>query len=172
MNAGMMLGMVAVSLLSAILENGALSQDSGASLRIEPLVVPLQLVPPPLSVAKADFFRENPAAWSQFLSQLPRHPSGPPQPTPLAANAPLAGGTWQSPCCTSFFPTNPLLLTDGTVIAHAGSTADWYKLTPDIYWLGYVNGTWTQIASLPLVINGTSSTPPYILPPPCYPMAA
>lgn len=44
------------------------------------------------------------------------------------------------------------LATDGTVLAHARtfSSADsqWYKLTPDING-SYVNGTWTQIASMP-----------------------
>ncbi|GLQ94964.1 choice-of-anchor D domain-containing protein [Dyella acidisoli] len=44
------------------------------------------------------------------------------------------------------------LATDGTVLAHARtySAADsqWYKLTPDING-SYVNGTWTQIASMP-----------------------
>ncbi len=48
-----------------------------------------------------------------------------------------------------------LLLTDGTVIAHEENdqngnvaTLAWYKLTPDING-SYVNGTWSQIASLP-----------------------
>ena len=48
-----------------------------------------------------------------------------------------------------------LLLTDVTVIGHQEddqtgdvATLAWYKLTPDING-SYVNGTWTQIASLP-----------------------
>src|SRR5437763_7040378 len=48
-----------------------------------------------------------------------------------------------------------LLLTDGTVIAHEENdqngnvaTTVWYKLTPDING-SYINGTWSQIASLP-----------------------
>lgn len=48
-----------------------------------------------------------------------------------------------------------LLLTDGTVIAHEENdqnnnvaTLAWYKLTPDING-SYINGTWSQIASLP-----------------------
>ena len=48
-----------------------------------------------------------------------------------------------------------LQLTDGTVIAHEENdqngnvaTLAWYKLTPDING-SYVNGTWSQIASLP-----------------------
>ena len=41
-----------------------------------------------------------------------------------------------------------LLLTDGTVMAQGGSCSDWWKLTPDNTG-SYVNGTWTQLASLP-----------------------
>ena len=43
---------------------------------------------------------------------------------------------------------NPLLLTDGTVIASQVCTGNWYRLTPDQTG-GYINGTWSQIASLP-----------------------
>src|ERR1700726_2116183 len=41
-----------------------------------------------------------------------------------------------------------LLLTDGTVMAQDFDNSDWWKLTPDING-SYVNGTWTQLASLP-----------------------
>ena len=40
------------------------------------------------------------------------------------------------------------LLTDGTVLCQGGNYHDWYKLTPDAFG-SYVNGTWTQAASLP-----------------------
>ena len=43
---------------------------------------------------------------------------------------------------------NPLLLTDGTVIAHEACGSTWWRLTPDQFG-SYVNGTWSQIASLP-----------------------
>jgi hypothetical protein len=39
-------------------------------------------------------------------------------------------------------------LTDGTVMAQGGNDSDWWKLTPDKTG-SYVNGTWTQLASLP-----------------------
>ncbi len=39
-------------------------------------------------------------------------------------------------------------LTDGTVVAQGNSCSDFWKLTPDING-SYVNGTWTQLASLP-----------------------
>ncbi len=43
---------------------------------------------------------------------------------------------------------NPLLLTDGSVIVQDAGCPDWWRLTPDSTG-SYVNGTWTQIASLP-----------------------
>jgi hypothetical protein len=43
---------------------------------------------------------------------------------------------------------NPLLLTDGTVIAHEACGSTWWRLTPDAFG-SYINGTWKQIASLP-----------------------
>jgi hypothetical protein len=44
--------------------------------------------------------------------------------------------------------SNPLLLTDGTVIAHEYCGSTWWRLTPDPFG-SYVNGTWKRIASLP-----------------------
>ncbi len=45
-------------------------------------------------------------------------------------------------------PGNPILLTDGTVMLADNGCQDWWKLTPDEFG-SYVNGTWTQVASLP-----------------------
>jgi len=46
--------------------------------------------------------------------------------------------------------TFTLLLTDGTVMAQDGTYYNqWWKLTPDIDG-SYLNGTWTQLASLPV----------------------
>ncbi|MGA3195875.1 MAG: hypothetical protein ABSD39_12810 [Terriglobales bacterium] len=45
--------------------------------------------------------------------------------------------------------SSPLLLTDGTVIFHVPCGRAWHKLTPD-HLGSYVNGTWSQIASLPV----------------------
>ena len=39
-------------------------------------------------------------------------------------------------------------MTDGTVIVQGYNENDWWKLTPDING-SYLNGTWTQLASLP-----------------------
>jgi hypothetical protein len=76
----------------------------------------------------------------------------------LSANA-SAASPWQaltnqppftSNSCNGGFPgaANPLLLTDGTVIVQDAGCPDWWRLTPDSRG-SYVNGTWTQIASLP-----------------------
>lgn len=43
---------------------------------------------------------------------------------------------------------NPILLTDGSVLVQDAGFPDWWKLTPDKTG-SYVNGTWTQMASLP-----------------------
>lgn len=68
----------------------------------------------------------------------------------LLAFAALAHAqTWQ-PLANqpTFGASTALLLTDGTVMVQSGNTAIWWKLTPDATG-GYVNGTWSQLASLP-----------------------
>jgi hypothetical protein len=44
--------------------------------------------------------------------------------------------------------SNPILLTDGTVLVQDAGFDDWYQLTPDQHG-SYVNGTWKQIALAP-----------------------
>lgn len=73
-----------------------------------------------------------------------------------ASASPLAAqGSWQDlpnqPPVVDFIdcgPGSPLLLTDGTVMVADNGCQDWWKLTPDQFG-SYVNGTWTQLASLP-----------------------
>lgn len=75
--------------------------------------------------------------------------AGPAQ-VPYKAPPGAGGGTW-TPLVHGFpggTPDTPLQLTDGSVLVHDFCTADWYKLTPDANG-DYVNGTWTQIASMP-----------------------
>src|SRR5579862_1078126 len=45
-------------------------------------------------------------------------------------------------------PFNSYLLTDGTIMVQDNDASDWWRLTPDING-NYINGTWTQLASLP-----------------------
>lgn len=64
------------------------------------------------------------------------------------ATASMAG-SWQRVAAVG--PPNaglPLLLTDGTVLVHNISSSKWWKLKPNNQG-SYVNGTWTQIASMP-----------------------
>ncbi len=59
--------------------------------------------------------------------------------------------TWTSvpnPFSQTFGTSAPILMLDGTVLIHDADATDWWKLTPDSKG-NYVNGTWTQIASLP-----------------------
>ena len=115
-------------------------------------------IPPPLSFPRAQYFMNNPVAWSQFLSELPQ---GPTEQSEEAAQTmpPTTGGTWTAVTTAPAALANPLLLTDGTVIASAVDAPQWFKLTPDING-SYSSGTWTKIASLP-VIDGTQYAPLY-----------
>ena len=135
----------------------ATTQDSSTS---SPSAQATEPVPPPLSTRTAQFFENNPAARAEFLAHLPRRAAGRVEPT-RPRIAPPGSGTWQ--VVVHPFPpggaANPLLLTDGTVIVAEENSPIWYKLTPDING-SYVNGTWTQIASLP-VIGGTQYAPLY-----------
>ncbi|MEJ0045512.1 MAG: hypothetical protein WDN04_04760 [Rhodospirillales bacterium] len=89
------------------------------------------------------------------------HAMGRPRPHPAQAAAatlfrgpPGTASPWQSLATTPpFEPGAMLLLTDGTVIVQdqgpdQNGTGNWWRLTPDSFG-SYVNGTWSQIASLP-----------------------
>jgi len=70
-------------------------------------------------------------------------------------------GTEYSLCVSTGGASNPLLLTDGRIMVQNNgfwNTNDIYALTPD-EWGSYVNGTWSQLASLPNLYN---TTIPYI----------
>jgi hypothetical protein len=113
-------------------------------------------VPRLLSVKSARFLKENPAAWSEFVSRLY-------QATPTGHKPPKVkpayGGTWQ--LAANPLPEggacNPLLLLDGTVLVHECNASHWFRLTPDITG-SYVNGTWTTLASPPK-FNGKEYSP-------------
>jgi hypothetical protein len=118
-------------------------------------VVPPNVVAPPMSFRKGQYFKSHPEAWSTFVSQLPR------QGSETAAPAGTKGASpWQ---LVTAAPAkglcNPLLLTDGTVMMHVCGTGSWYKLTPDSKG-NYATGTWSKLASMP-VIGGTQYAPQY-----------
>ena len=70
----------------------------------------------------------------------------------LTSSNPSATGTWtpltNQPSFLADGASNPVLLTDGTVLIQDAGFPDWWRLTPDSHG-SYVNGTWSQIASLP-----------------------
>jgi hypothetical protein len=103
----------------------------------------LAQTPPPFSYKKWLELQGHPGALEQF--KLPAPPAAR-RAAPLAAPD---GSPWQSaPAGGVTQPSNPLLLTDGTVIVHNANASDWRRLTPDITG-SYVNGTWSAFASLP-----------------------
>ena len=52
------------------------------------------------------------------------------------------------PTFMAFGASLPMLLTDGTVLVQDTCATDWWRLTPDQSG-SYVNGTWSQVASMP-----------------------
>jgi hypothetical protein len=103
-------------------------------------------------------------AWCALADaqSFPRLTPIPPRGPRISASAALVSSNstpWQalnnpppftSNACNGGFPgaANPLLLTDGSVIVQDAGCPDWWRLTPDNSG-SYVNGTWTQIGSLP-----------------------
>src|SRR4051812_20548243 len=68
----------------------------------------------------------------------------------LLAFAALAGAQTWTPLAHQppFNASMALLLTDGTVMVQDYVSSEWWRLTPDNTG-SYVNGTWTQLASMP-----------------------
>src|SRR5665213_1075952 len=102
---------------------------------------------PPLSYRWHKYYEQHPEEFQQLLESRPRvsHEIAPTRASPQTGG-PVAG-TWTAltnPAGVNLM--NPLLLTDGTVIAHVSCSSAWYKLTPDNTG-GYISGTWSQIAS-------------------------
>lgn len=104
-------------------------------------------------------------AWPQVADaqSFPRKKPLPPRkgahaaaaPAGFAASSANAEASWQmltnQPPVLQYAacgPNNPIQLTDGTVMMADDGCQDWWKLTPDNTG-SYVNGTWTQLASLP-----------------------
>jgi hypothetical protein len=114
---------------------------------------------PPLSYPAWQYLHDNPEAMRGFMLRLPPV-STQPGPAPGSGRsfvpseqAPAPQGDpaspWQqvpNPMGLNF--SNPLLMTDGTVIVLNTQTSNWWRLTPAING-SYVNGVWSQIASLP-----------------------
>ncbi|HEY6928042.1 MAG TPA: kelch repeat-containing protein [Thermoanaerobaculia bacterium] len=114
-------------------------------LKVLAIALVVALVRPGLASAQDDDHKIKP---------LPPKKSGSAATLRSSAAAGLAS-SWQllttQPPLLDFFdcgPGSPVLLTDGTVLVADNGCQDWWKLTPDQFG-SYVNGTWSQIASLP-----------------------
>ena len=109
---------------------------------------------PPISLRTSLILKAHPEMRRAMQWAL-AHP-GPATPRQLATT----GGSWQAVTTAPVSGlTTPELQTDGTVLVHNGNSPSWYRLTPDGSG-NYVHGTWSQIASLP-VIGGTQYAPLY-----------
>ena len=92
------------------------------------------------------------------LTPIP-HPIGTAQRAPSNNEARPANSPWtpltNQPNFLVDGAANPILLMDGSVLVQDAGFPDWWKLTPDNTG-SYVNGTWTQMASLTTLNNGYS----------------
>ncbi len=93
-------------------------------------------------------------AGAQRLKPIP-HAVGAParaQARVAAATASAQSNPWtpltNQPSFLADGASNPILLTDGTVLIQDAAFPDWWRLTPDQFG-SYVNGTWSQVASTP-----------------------
>src|SRR5215469_10632383 len=75
----------------SVQSQNSVSQDSSTR---SPLAQTTDPVPPPLSVHRAQFFKNNPAARTEFFSHLPRQSASRVQPASPGI-VPPASGTWQ-----------------------------------------------------------------------------
>ena len=103
----------------------------------------------PLSRPQAAYYSQHPQELQQLVEGLSQAAQQFTPGKPLAPEVTPSPGTWTTLAHSPGVAVqNPLLMTDGTVIATSACTGNWYKLTPDNTG-SYINGTWTQIASLP-----------------------
>ena len=98
---------------------------------------------PPLPQSVLQRLHSDPAVWQQFRAL---HAAVPPAPKAAAAAPTVAAPAWTP--AWKLNHSNPLLLTDGTVLAHVSCSRAWYRLTPNIDG-DYAKGTWAKIALMP-----------------------
>ena len=100
--------------------------------------------PLPLTLPQRLRAQANPSSLLEKQSRLA--PVG----TMAAPAPPPAASPWQMGTQPPGAPplSNPLLLTDGTVIAHVSCTGIWWRLAPDRTG-SYRNGSWSRIAAMP-----------------------
>ena len=114
------------------------AQQAGAIHAVPDLSQPMQL-----------YYHSHPEAYQKLLDSLPLVSNDAPPAAQTVAGEEPVPGTWAAltnPLSPPRALSNPILLTDGTVIAHVSCTSDWYKFTPSNTG-SYINGTWAPIAS-------------------------
>src|ERR1700733_6050474 len=96
---------------------------------------PKRQMVPPVTYAKFQELQKTPGGWESFLARFPQLGAAHATQNRLVT---AAGGTWSNVPINSALNDNtqglcaPMLLTDGTVLAHDCDLPDWWKLTPDI----------------------------------------
>jgi hypothetical protein len=106
-------------------------------------------ISPPFSVPQGRYYQQHPQELQQLLDEVSQAAQQFTPAAPLApAVTPSAGGWTTLTNSPGVALQNPLLMTDGTVIATRACSGQWYRLTPDITG-SYLNGAWTQIATMP-----------------------
>lgn len=135
----------------AILPFGFLTLVAGAYLLVADIALAQPAGSPPqvpISYGQWQALRSTPWKIGELGKNLPPV-AAETGPVNNSASVTPAAGTWSNLTSTlGINLSNPLLLTDGTVIVHKTDTSLWYKLTPDSSG-SYINGTWNQIAGMP-----------------------
>ncbi len=119
---------------------------------------------PHLSRAMHQYYNQHPAEWQRLLESLPRVTHATPAARPAAPKVGSLVSKMLSaaPATGTFTPLtnpppvplgNPILLTDGTILAVNEHNCDgtWYRYTPDLSsgFNAYQNGTWTKMNPQP-----------------------
>ena len=124
----------------------ALSTASIGAARAQDAGPPL----PPLPRRILQELLSDPQKWEQFRAEHSAVPPAPPaeqEQPPGGQKPPAAPLAWRN-TPWNLELSNPVLLTDGTVMAHVSCTTAWYRLTPDANG-DYIAGTWRKTAPLP-----------------------
>jgi len=101
--------------------------------------------PPPLAATVLQQLKSYPREWQKFLAEQRNRQS--------VASHEFVGVAAGWKVLRHWLPggasgSNPILLTNGTVLLHQSCTSKWFSLKPDIFG-NYDTGIWTAIASMP-----------------------
>ena len=109
---------------------------------------------PPLPYQRLRELAKDPEAWRQFLAD---HAAPPPAEPASTEPSTVAWTRLENLLPGGQAASNPLLLTDGTVLVHVSCTDLWYRLTPNAEG-SYQKGTWSSVP--PMVSSATEKYAP------------